>query len=163
MQPSLEIQQADVRDAGEILILQKLAYQSEAAIYDDYTIAPLTQSLDEIGADLARQVFLKAIVDDRIVGSVRGHEREGTCFIGRLIVHPSFQNRGIGTRLMNEIERRFPHTRRFELFTGDRSERNLYLYQKLGYRKFRSERLTDRMTIVYLEKAVAHSCERDAT
>jgi ribosomal protein S18 acetylase RimI-like enzyme len=152
MEPSLEIAVASVRDAPEILILQRLAYQSEAAIYDDYTIAPLTQSLDEIETDLQRQLVLKASADGKIVGSVRGYERDGTCFIGRLIVHPDWQNQGIGTWLMHEIEVHFPRAQRFELFTGDKSKRNLYLYQKLGYHKFRTEQLTDRLAIVYLEK-----------
>jgi hypothetical protein len=38
------IEQAGVEDAGEILRLQKLAYQSEARIYNDYTIPPLLQT-----------------------------------------------------------------------------------------------------------------------
>jgi hypothetical protein len=33
------------------LALQKLAYRSEAEIYDDYTIPPLTQTLGEMRAD----------------------------------------------------------------------------------------------------------------
>jgi ribosomal protein S18 acetylase RimI-like enzyme len=121
----MTIEEADAKDAEEILGLQKLAYQSEAAIYDDYTIAPLTQSLDEIEADFQRQVFLKASADGKIVGCVRGYVRDGTCFIGRLIVHPDLQNQGIGTRLMNEIEKHFHQARRYELFTGEKSGRNL--------------------------------------
>jgi hypothetical protein len=39
------ITQAAAADAAEILALQKLAYQSEAAIYQDYSIPPLTQTL----------------------------------------------------------------------------------------------------------------------
>jgi GNAT superfamily N-acetyltransferase len=111
-------------------------------------------------ADLERQTFLKAMVDTRmgdcpcssIAGSVRAYLSEGTCFVGRLIVHPELQNQGIGTRLMNEIEHLFSHAARFELFTGHLSERNLYLYNKLGYRPFKRERITDALTLVYLEK-----------
>jgi hypothetical protein len=36
-----EISPAAVDDAEAILALQRLAYQSEAAIYDDFTIPPL--------------------------------------------------------------------------------------------------------------------------
>ena len=148
------VDRATVEDAQEILALQKLAYLSEAAIYDEYHIPPLTQTLDEIRADFERQIYLKAALDGRIIGSVRAHEKDGTCFIGRLIVHPDSQNQGIGTRLMIEIEAAFGQARRFELFTGHRSERNLYLYQKLGYRPFRRQRFTDSLTLVYLEKVV---------
>ena len=149
---NLILERATSEDGAEILALQKLAYQSEAAIYNDYTIPPLTQTLEEIVVDLKRQTFLKAIEEGRIVGSVRAYMQEGTCFVGRLIVHPSFQNRGIGTRLLGEIERVFDQAERFELFTGHLSERNLYLYQKLGYRLYRNRKVTDALTIVYLEK-----------
>ncbi len=149
---NLILERAASEDAAEILALQKLAYQSEAAIYDDYTIPPLTQTLEEIVADLKRQTFLKATLGGRIAGSVRAHMQEGTCFIGRLIVHPSYQNQGIGTRLLSEIERAFDQAKRFELFTGHLSERNLYLYQKLGYRPYRNRKVSDALTIVYLEK-----------
>jgi 2-aminoadipate transaminase len=44
----MRIDRATVEDAKEILDLQKLAYQSEAEIYNDYTIPPLTQTLEEM-------------------------------------------------------------------------------------------------------------------
>jgi hypothetical protein len=53
---------------------------------------------------------------------------------------------------MNSIEQHFSEARQYELYTGDRSERNIYLYQKLGYRILRTERLTDKTTLVFLEK-----------
>lgn len=146
------IQPAEPGDAAEILALQKLAYRSEAAIYDEWSIPPLTQTLAEMQADLALRTCLKASIDGRIVGSVRADVREGTCFVGRLIVHPSFQDQGIGTRLMHEIERAFEGVARFELFTGQRSGRNLYLYRKLGYEPCRQEQISDALTLVYLEK-----------
>ena len=146
------IRQSSVDDAAKILKLQKLAYQSEAAIYNDYAIPPLTQTLEAMEDDFESKTFLVAEVDGRVIGSVRGFVEEETCYIARLIVHPDFQNQVIGTKLLNEIEKVFSDARRFELFTGHRSEKNLYLYQKLGYRIFRSEDITENLTLVYLEK-----------
>ncbi|MBN1429934.1 MAG: GNAT family N-acetyltransferase [Anaerolineae bacterium] len=146
------IEIADVKDAQVILDLQKLAYQSEAAITGDYTIPPLTQSLEEMEQDFRKQVVLKATIDGRIVGSVRGYAKGGTCYIGRVIVHPDCQNQGLGKQLMKAIEDHFDQVDRYELFTGEKSERNLYFYQKLGYRIFRSEQFTEHVTLVYLEK-----------
>ena len=148
----MRIERAEVRDAGAILDLQKLAYGSEAAIYEDDTISPLAQTLEGMVADLREWVVLKALLGDRIVGSVRARMEQGTCSIGRLIVHPDVQNQGIGTRLMGEIEALHDQAERFELFTGHRSERNLYLYRKLGYKEFKRERITDALTLVFLEK-----------
>jgi ribosomal protein S18 acetylase RimI-like enzyme len=146
------IEKATVSDAEELLALRKLAYRSEAEIYNDFRLPPLVQTLESMEEDFKNQLFLKALMDGRIIGSVRAYSKEGTCYIGRLVVHPDFQNRGIGTRLMNEIEKIFNSCKRFELFTGDKSERNLRLYQKRGYRIFKTAKMTDRTNIVFLEK-----------
>jgi hypothetical protein len=44
---------------------------------------------------------------------------------------------------------------RYELFTGHRSERNLYLYAKLGYRQFKREPVHEALTVVYLENTLS--------
>ena len=143
---------AGIADMAAILALQKLAYRSEAAIYGDFTIPPRTQTLEEITADCARQVFLKATLDGQIIGSVCGHIEGATCYVGRLIVHPLHQNQGLGTRLLREIEATFAEAERYELFTGSRSERNLHLYGKLGYRPCRRKQLSAAVELVFLEK-----------
>ena len=148
----VEILDAEIEDLEEILSLQKTAYRSEAELYNDFTIPPLHQSLDAIREEFKNHVFLKVSEKDKIVGSVRGNEKDGTCFVGKLIVDPDCQDRGIGTQLMKEIETRFCNAERFELFTGNRSEKNLHLYEKLGYRPFKERRITDKVTLVFLEK-----------
>ena len=146
------IERATLGDAQAILNLQKLAYQSEAELYQDWTISPLTQTLEELAREFETHCFLKAVSKGELIGSVRAHVKQGTCFIGRLIVHPRWQNRGIGARLMASIESCFGDAQRYELFTGARSERNLHLYHKLGYKSFRGEKLNEKVTLVFLAK-----------
>ena len=93
-----------------------------------------------------------AELDGQIVGSVRAYDQESTCYIGRLIVHPNRQNRGLGTDLLQHIEAAFPQAVRFELFTGHLSARNLYLYRKLGYTEFGRQPISDALTMMFLQK-----------
>ncbi len=114
----VNISGAGPADAEAILAIQKLAYVSEARIYGDFGIPPLTQNLEELREEFARKAVLKAAVGERLVGSVRGHLNGETCRVERLSVHPDYQGRGIGSALMRRLEQVFPEARRMELFTG---------------------------------------------
>jgi GNAT superfamily N-acetyltransferase len=146
------IVQASPEDAAEILALQKVAYQSEAKLNDDRTLPPLTETLPEIISEFETKVFLKAVCAGKIIGSVRATLDSGTCQIGRLIVHPDYQGKGIGTSLMGRIETAFSHAERFELFTGTKSTHNIRLYQMLVYRECREEDLSPKVRFVFMEK-----------
>jgi len=147
----MEIKEAEIHDLTDILSLQKLAYQSEAKLVGDYLIPPLTQTLEGITEDLNSGVILKAVENSEIIGSVRMRFSENTLYIGRLIVKPINQNKGIGTALLLAAEELYPNAR-FELFTSDRSVKNLSLYVKNGYREFKREPLNDVVNFVFLEK-----------
>ena len=150
----MRIALAVVKDAEAILELQKLCYQPEAAINNDYTIPPLTQTLESMREEFENKVVLKAIEKGRIIGSIRGFMKNETCYVGRVIVHPDFQNQGHGKKLLGAIEMVFQRARRFELFTSARSEKNLALYAKFGYREFKREPQNERVMLVYMEKVV---------
>jgi GNAT superfamily N-acetyltransferase len=148
----MQITKACFDDLEMILDLQKLCYTETAKRYNDFHIPPLLQTQDEIESEFKDNTILKAVANDLIVGSVRAFERNETCYIGRLIVHPDFQNQGIGKKIMTEIENCYSHINRFELFTGFRDEKNQYLYDKLGYKVFKKEQINDDLVFVYLEK-----------
>ena len=85
------------------------------------------------------------------IGSVRAREEGDTLHIGKLMVLPEKQGRGIGTQLLVAIEKSCPKPR-YELFTSDTSIRNLKLYEGLGYRRFREEQVTPKLRFIYMEK-----------
>ncbi|WP_216676845.1 GNAT family N-acetyltransferase [Nocardia terpenica] len=71
----------------------------------------------------------------RLVAASRGRT-EGTDWqIGRFMVAPDLARRRIGSHLLRLMEGLAPpHVEQFILFTGTRSERNIRMYQKAGYR-----------------------------
>jgi ribosomal protein S18 acetylase RimI-like enzyme len=153
---SVTISAADEQDAEQILKLQYLCYQSEAELYGDYTIEPLTQSLDALRAELTQGRVLVARLGTEVVASVRGSVGDdGVAAIGKLIVHPRMQRHGLGGRLLTAIEDRLRadgEVQRFQLSSGHRSEHNLRLYRRHGYTQLTTERVDDKLTLVTLSK-----------
>ncbi len=147
----ISIESAEKSDLQQILDLQYLAYQSEAELFNDKKIPPLTQTLAEVINEYDEGTILKAVTEEKIIGSVRCHVDNGTAYIGKLIVHPEYQRRGIGTKLLQAIQN-YCAAERYELFTSTRSLKNIRLYERLGFKKFREKKITDELQFVYLEK-----------
>lgn len=150
----MRIVPATLSDAEALLALQRRAYAEEAARYDDWSIPPLTETLDALQQAFATTTILKAVDGDVIVGSVRGKDESGICRVGRLIVEPGRQRQGIGSQLLRAIERYFPDVRSFELFTGEQSAGNLRLYERHGYMAIERKALSPKVTIIVLRKPV---------
>lgn len=146
------ITKAELNDLQEILDLQYLAYQSEAVLLNDFSIPPLKQTLKEVEQEFENGLILKATDDDGIIrGSVRAYAENETLYICKLIVHPDFQGRGIGTKLLAEIENACPQ-KRCELFTSDKSVKNIRLYEGLGYTKYKEHEGVPGLNFIYLQK-----------
>jgi ribosomal protein S18 acetylase RimI-like enzyme len=143
---------AEKSDAPEILGLQKTAGQCEAEIYNNDNLPALQQTLEELQSDFDRLTFIKAVINGKIIGSVRGHASGDTAYVSGIVVHPYYQHHEIGHRLVGEIEKAFPNVKRFESFTGQPNERGLRLLGRLGYREFKTEPFTPAITWVHLQK-----------
>lgn len=156
MGTSVTISAATDQDAEQILKLQYLCYQTEAALYDDYSIEPLTQTLQALRAELSEGCVMVARLGDEVVGSVRGTvDADGTAKIAKLMVHPRLQRHGLGGRLLAAVEERLTAERsakRYRLRAGHRSEVNLRLYRSHGYAPVGTEQRSQRLSVVTLEK-----------
>ncbi|MBU8911151.1 MAG: GNAT family N-acetyltransferase [Desulfobacterales bacterium] len=87
------------------------------------------------------------------IKSIRQINSDGnSCFIGRLIVHPESQRKGIGTKLMNAVETHFSDVQRYELFTGTKSIGNIRFYKRLRYKPIKEQVVNKFLSLIYMEK-----------
>ncbi|MTJ92057.1 MAG: GNAT family N-acetyltransferase [Desulfovibrio sp.] len=144
------------QDLSGILALQKAAFTAEAQLVNDWNIPPMTQTLDELAEDLRKGIILKAVNDGgALVGTVRGHLASDGFYIGRLAVLPQWQGRGCGSALLEAIiahVKKQGQTNRLVLFTSTRSERNLRLYGRFGFRPFKKSTTATGVPLVWLER-----------
>jgi GNAT superfamily N-acetyltransferase len=72
--------------------------------------------------------------------------------IDRMVVEPKHQNQGIGKALLKEIESRVPNAIAYQLFTGNKSVRNINLYNKMGYQIIRNETTNQGIKLLHMAK-----------
>lgn len=151
-QTNIHIETASVNDAKEILDVQKAAFLGQAKIYDNYQLPPLTQTLESVENEFTQKTFLKVTINDQIVASLRFETKDNYVTIDRVVVSPEYQNQSIGTRLLEEVESRVPNAIAFQLFTGNKSVRNIHLYEKVGYKEISRETTGQGIELLHMEK-----------
>jgi len=129
------IRPISVDDAGEVLTLQRAAFVQEALIYNAVDMPPLTQTLDEVRAELEENLGCVALDGERMVGCVRARVDGDLLLVGRIAIAPDQQGSGLGTSLLTAVEERGREAgaTTAELFTGSLSEANIRLYEREGY------------------------------
>jgi len=140
LHPSAMLGEVEVRvvqpgDAGELLTLQRACWVQETWSNPDVEMDALTETLDDVRTWIAEGTTLVARSAGRLVGAVRGRRHGDTWDIGRLMVAPDLQGRGLGRMLLERVVALAPPgTTQLELFTGAGSLRNQRLYRKAGFR-----------------------------
>jgi tRNA (guanine37-N1)-methyltransferase len=101
-------------------------------------IPALRESLDDVRRGLGEWTVrvVREPSSGRLVGAVRGRlDRHGEWDIGRIMVAPDLQGRGLGRALLELVEALAPaEVTTYVLFTGAGSTDNLRMYKKAGFR-----------------------------
>jgi tRNA (guanine37-N1)-methyltransferase len=121
-------------DAGEILTLQRACWVQEALDNDTLDIPALHESLEDVEASLEDWTYFVVRAEGRLVGAVRGKLEGEHWDIGRVMVAPDLQGRGLGRLLLEHIQTVAPaEASSYVLFTGVHSADNQRMYKKAGF------------------------------
>jgi tRNA (guanine37-N1)-methyltransferase len=141
----LDVRAATPADAAELLVLQRACWVREGlAAQGRWVVPPLAEEHDDVVAGLGEWTTRVARVRSadgspgRLVASVRGrtHPDDATRWeVGRLMVAPDLQGRGLGRELLALAESLAPGgATHFWLTTGVLEDGNQRFYKRAGYR-----------------------------
>jgi len=135
---NIMVRRANPEDTKDVHNVIKHAFEDYRRIgYREAAIQSAIISKSEIQRRINEELMLVAEMDKQIVGTVTGTIEYETMHVKTLATHPSFQNLGIGTRLMQEIEReaREDGCYKISLFTTPVMKSAIHMYKKCGYEK----------------------------
>jgi NAD(P)H-dependent FMN reductase/GNAT superfamily N-acetyltransferase len=119
---------------AEMLVLQRCCWVEEALANDTLDLAPLRETLADVRAWSRTWQVWCVRRNGRLVAAVRARADGSTWHVGRLMVAPDQAGQGIGSWLLAYAEEQAPRgTSQLVLFTGQRSTRNIELYERAGY------------------------------
>ena len=125
-------------DAGELMTLQRACWVEEALANDMWDVPALHEPLETVEAELQRWTTFVLRSGGRLVGGVRGRLDGEEWLIGRLMVAPDLRRRGLGRWLLEQVVAAAPQeATRLGVVTGARSEANLRMYHRAGFRPSR--------------------------
>ena len=128
------VRRASLEDVADVL---RITHTANAEYAGRWAVSATTEPEDAVVADMAQGPAFLAVVDGLAVGCVRSVMREdATAFIKRLAVLPQWRLRGIGRRLMAEVEGELMAmgVRRVSLGTVAENDAIGTFYERQGYR-----------------------------
>jgi tRNA (guanine37-N1)-methyltransferase len=132
---TLEIAPATRADAGELFTLTRACWLQELWANPGVPIPALEETLDDLLESLATWTTTVVRSGGRLVGSCRGLAEGDVWDVGRVMVAPDLQGRGLGRFLLDLVEQAAPpQVTSYQLFTGAGSVDNIRMYKKAGYR-----------------------------
>ena len=147
----VELDHREPAVADEIVRVQRAAYRVEADLIGFEGIPPLHET---VGAVVALDLTVSGVRDETgLLVGLLGYSRDGDrVTIDRLAIDPARHRQGIARSLLEDLHRR-EHVESFEVSTGAANTPALRLYQQLGYRSIRRDRLAEGITVERLARA----------
>lgn len=132
---------ATVNDAEQLTAIMEKTFDYEAEKWlsnrdiIDYNIQPPGYTSIELTKYMIKELeYFKVMYDGLLVGGIIA-TISGKSYgrIDRIFIDPEHQGNGIGSTVINLIEKEFPFIRAWDLETSSRQLNNHHFYKKLGY------------------------------
>tara|TARA_Y100000590_G_C15136973_1_gene794689 strand:- start:92 stop:523 length:432 start_codon:yes stop_codon:yes gene_type:complete len=117
---------------------KKIQFEEILDLYNAVGWEAYTQNPESLERAFSNSTYvIIARVDECVVGLARSISDEVSIhYLQDILVHPEFQKKGIGRKLLNLMLERFENVRTHMILTDD-EEKQLKFYESLGYKNTR--------------------------
>jgi len=133
----IRIRKATPKDAQELATASQKAFDNDVNYGAPGPGGPPGYKSDRWQSRMMHVGSYYTILDDlRIIGGLIVFDQgAGEFELGRIFLHPEYQNKGIGTQVIAFMEAAFPQAKTWHLGTPLWAKRNQHFYEKCGYER----------------------------
>ena len=135
----IQIRKAEQEDAQALMVVSRDAFDGDINYGAPEAGGPPGYASENwhlrmiLNCDVYKIVHFDRL-SERIVGGIVVYEKEPQHMeLGRMWVHPDYQNQGIGGQAIQFLEDMYPDAKLWTLDTPKWNTRNHHFYQKMGY------------------------------
>ncbi|WP_066062907.1 GNAT family N-acetyltransferase [Neobacillus soli] len=141
-------------EAETLLKIQKEAFQADLKKYKDYDTSPAAEPLEFFKYKINHSFHYTIFIGGKIAGGICIVKIKETHYrLFRIFLSANIQNRGLGSKILTQLERKFPHVKEWSLDTPKDNVRNRHFYEKLGYKKIGEQKVNERLVLIeYVKK-----------
>jgi len=150
----LTIKRTEEVEARRLLEIQKEAFAKDLKRYEDYDTNPANEPIERLLRKIEKFFHYTIWFGGEIIGGADVRElKENKYRLNRIYFSIDYQNKGLGSKIMNLIESEFPSAVEWSLDTPYLNARNHHFYGKLGYKKVGQHQITEKLLLIdYVKK-----------
>lgn len=138
----IHFEKAEVIDAYQLVEIKIRAFKDDIALYgfgpSEY------DSIEKQAKLIENDICYKILEDNKIIGGLGIFNKgDGHFRLGGLYIEVDYQNKGVGTKAIEFIEKEFPKAKKWSLDTPYLNFRNQHFYEKMGYVKIKEKPLEE--------------------
>lgn len=119
-----------------------------------------SQTLDKLKLEIENKDILFLVAkynSDKIIGLATAEKKDKGIFLKRLYVHPDYQRKGVGIKLLTNVLNNFKNIKKIYLEAEQDNIKGISFYKKNGFKIIENkeyELKSDRFSTVVMEKSI---------
>jgi RimJ/RimL family protein N-acetyltransferase len=149
----VSIKKTKLDEIENLLAIQKEAFAEDYALYKDHDSTPVNETTEKLIENIERFYHFTIWLDNDIIGAIDIRPLDDKRLrLSKLFLRTEYQNKGLGSRIIQLMESEFPLIKDWSLYTPYLNKRNHHFYEKLGYIKIGEVQVTEKLQLFKYEK-----------
>ena len=152
---NIVIKRTNEVEAPVLLVIQKEAFEEDLRKYEDHDTSPVNEPIERLLRKIELFTHYTIWHNHEIIGGIDVRDLKDNKYrLNRIFISKKYQNKGLGSQIMQLVEAEFPSAVEWVLDTPHLNIRNHHFYEKLGYKKIGQHQINEKLILFDYKKEI---------